>query len=234
MQSSPKSSFNWIINYTRLIPSPATVTPVLSHLLYCCLDTSSPQNRHTEATWAPAARHRLCSRWVDFISTVMTWNHKATCLQGNLTFTWARLLSYLLRPFLQDKLWGSDADDRRLHEGSCLQVWEDQRFNESCSGAGVPHTQANFADASHGHALHRGYVTIPLLPLVLQNNVAGPTVAWQRNLKTETSKVSLKGKHTADYPFSASVNCKFFSTLANTLDQGVIKDNHSENTKAVE
>lgn len=100
MQSFPKSRFNWIINYTRLIPSPANVTRVLSHLLYCCLDISSPQNRHTEATWAPAAWHRLCSLWVDFISTVMTWNRSETWLKGNLTLTWARLLSYLLSPFL--------------------------------------------------------------------------------------------------------------------------------------
>lgn len=201
MQSFPKSRFNWIINYTGLLPSPANVTRVLSHLLYCCLDTSSPQNRHTEATWAPAAWHRLCSLWVDFISTVMTWNRSETWLKGKLNLTRARLLSYLLSPFLQDKLWWSNADDGWLHEGSCLQIWEDQRFNESCSGASVPHTQANFADASHCDALHRGYVTIPLFPLVLQNNIAGPTVAWQRNLKIETSKVSMKEKHMADDSF---------------------------------
>lgn len=84
-----KSRFNCIINYTILIPLSAYVTKVLSHLLYCCLDTSSPQNRHTEAIWAPAAWHRVCSLWVDFISTVITWKRSATLcniITGTLKF----------------------------------------------------------------------------------------------------------------------------------------------------
>lgn len=46
------------------------------HLLYCCLETSSPQNRQTEASIALADWHSACSLWVDFISTVITWKHK--------------------------------------------------------------------------------------------------------------------------------------------------------------
>lgn len=58
-----------------------------SHLLYCCLDTSSPQNRHIEASNAEEDWHKFCSLWEDFISTVMTWKH--THKHENIVLTMA-------------------------------------------------------------------------------------------------------------------------------------------------
>lgn len=92
-------------------------------------------------------------------------------------------LSYLLCPFLQYKLWRGEADDRGLHNWSCLHIREGHGFDESCSGASVPHAQTHFADATNSDVGQRCHVAVRLLSLVLQDDVARPTVARQRDLK---------------------------------------------------
>jgi len=96
---------------------------------------------------------------------------------------------YLLCPLLQDKLRGRQADDGGLHDRPALHVGEGHGFDERGPGAGVPHAQAHFADAADGDGAQRRHVSVRLLPLVLQDDVARPAVARQRNLE---GKIKLK------------------------------------------
>lgn len=87
-----------------------------------------------------------------------------------------KVLTHLLRSFLEDELRWRQADDGGLHERARRHVRESHRLDVSCSGARVPHAQVDFADVSHGDVAHGRYVAVTAFPLVLQDDVAGAAV----------------------------------------------------------
>lgn len=85
-------------------------------------------------------------------------------------------------PFFQDKLRRGEANDGWLHDRPTLQIGEGHCFDERRSGARVPHTETHFADTANGDVGHCCHIAVRLFPLVLQDYVAGTTIARQRNL----------------------------------------------------
>lgn len=70
-----------------------------------------------------------------------------------------------------------------MHKRPALDVREGHGFNKGSSGAGVPHTQTHFADRADSDVGQRRHVAVAVLPLVLQDDIAGAAVARQRNLR---------------------------------------------------
>lgn len=70
-----------------------------------------------------------------------------------------------------------------MHKRPALDVREGHGFNKGSSGAGVPHTQTHFADTANSDVRQRRHVAVAMLPLVLQDDIAGAAVARQRNLR---------------------------------------------------
>lgn len=93
-----------------------------------------------------------------------------------------KVLTHLLRPFFEDKLRWRQADDGGLHERPRQHIRESDSLDESCSGAGVSHTEVNFADVSDSNVGHSRYVAVTPFPLVLQDDIAGAAVTRQRDL----------------------------------------------------
>lgn len=93
-----------------------------------------------------------------------------------------KVLTHLLRSFLEDKLRWSQADHGGLHERPRQHIRESDGFDESRSWACVPHAQVDFADVSHGDVSHGCDVAVAPFPLILQDDVAGAAVTWQGDL----------------------------------------------------
>lgn len=94
----------------------------------------------------------------------------------------AKVLNHLLRSFFEDKLRWRQADDGGFHERPRQHIRESDSLDVSCSGAGVSHTEVNFADVSDSDVGHSCYIAVTPFPLVLQDDVAGAAVTRQGDL----------------------------------------------------
>lgn len=143
------------------------------------------------------------------MSTVITWKQAITHKKVKKPQLFIHnkvqalyLLSYLLCSFLQHKLWRGEADDRRLQNRPSLHIGEGDGFDEGRSGACVPHTQTDFADMADCDVRQCRHIGVSLFPLVLQDDVAGPTVTRQWNLRVGNTENCLK-KNSRSFMFNS-------------------------------